>query len=115
MHDVSVSGNPLLRPLARTGLALTVHLPYALERALLDPLLRQLVFEPATPAQLAAVSALWTSTAGTEGSPTVPPATAVDAAVLNGTASSFVTEHKLDLPAGNPLLTGTGSATHTEL
>ena len=114
MHDISVSEQPLLRPLARVGLAMMMHLPYALERTLLAPLLGRLFFEPATPAQLAAISALWASEVGTAGSPTVQLGAAALAAVLNGTASSLI-GHTLDLSTGKPLLPRIGSATHTEL
>jgi len=60
----------------------TVHLPYTLEQALLPPLLRHPVFEPATPAQLAAVSALWGKDSGTVTSP---------AAQLSSAASNATT------------------------
>ena len=87
-----MSGHLLLRPLARACLALTVDLPYALERVLLPRLLRQPVFEPATPAQLAAVSTLW----GGDGAASAPPER-LDGAieiVPNSTVAGQTTKHE---------------------
>ena len=50
-------GNLLTRPIGRALLALTIDLPYALEKPLMRRLLRTPVFEPATPTQLSAIAA----------------------------------------------------------
>ena len=62
-----------------------MHLPYTLEGPLLPPLLRHPVFEPATPAQLAAMSALWGNDSGTVTSPAAQLSTAASNATAGVT------------------------------
>ena len=93
-HNTAESGRPWLRKLVRVWLAAVVHLPYALERALLQQLLRQPVFEPATPAQLAAVSVIWGSVGGSPAAAR-PAAATITAVLLNSTVGSHAGEHEL--------------------
>ena len=93
MHDMAVGGHPLLRPLSRACLALMVDVPYALEHMWLPPLLRHPVFEAATPAQLAAISALW-SMDGAASLLAEQQAAAVIPAPSNDTAASHVSGYK---------------------
>ena len=113
-HNTVESSNPLLRPLARVWLAVTVHLPYTLERMLLPRLVRHPVFEAASPAQLAVISALWVGDGNSTVSSTAQLVGAGPAA-LNNTVGSLATPCGFVSASKSAALQHSASSGHSEL